>query len=419
MSWTTGAATHAGGAQVNRGLQVRHMSIVSGKNLSGALLAALLALLLVVAGAAGARAQQDGRKLFTVSGIAVDVQAEDASQAKVRAILLAQRRAFFQLVKRLSGERVANSLQKLTDRQIGRLMSSLSISDERTGANRYIATLAVRFNPRKVIRLLRNRGVPVVTVQAPPVLIIPVWEDLDGIRIFEDNPWLRAWRQVADEHALQPVIVPAGDDVDMQAAADRVAIRDDLPGALDAFRLRYGVDHVLVAHARPLGEGRVHAAMIGKAPGGKVAFDKEYAVPEKEKEQAGAEQDETPWDAAALRAATRFMDVLAEKWRKKQIGKALAAARERAEREAARRRAASAASLTIIVPFSSLREWQTLRARLRTNPAIAALDVRALSGNHAVVRVRSRVPAEQLRDELAASRLDLFASNGRWYLRSY
>ncbi len=358
-----------------------------------------------------ARAAQDD--LFTVSGITVDVRAQDAAQAKVRAILQAQRRAFFRLAERLAGKRAPRRLAGLDDRDIGRLMSSLSISDERAGANRYIATLAVRFNPRKVVRLLRGRGLSVITTQAPPVLVIPVWEDLDGIRVFQDNPWLRAWREVADENALQPVIIPAGDDID-RGALDPVALRDGVEEALQPYRLRYGVEHVLVAFARPLGDG-VQAAMVGAAPGGRVAFDKEYAPPASE-EAGSSVSGRAPEDAAALLAASRFLEVLTDKWRRKQAEKARAAARARAEAEAARR---SATALTVVVPFRSLREWQALRARLRANPAIAALDVQALSGNHAVVSIVPRVAPALLASELARSRLDLRVQGGQWYLRAY
>ncbi len=376
-----------------------------------AVLLSVLAMLALAMTAVSARAAQDD--LFTVSGITVDVRAQDAAQAKVRAILQAQRRAFFRLAERLAGKKAPRRLAGLDDRDIGRLMSSLSISDERAGANRYIATLAVRFNPRKVVRLLRGRGLSVITTQAPPVLVIPVWEDLDGIRVFRDNPWLRAWREVADENALQPVIVPAGDDID-RGALDPVALRDGVEEALQPYRLRYGVEHVLVAFARPLGNG-VQAAMVGTAPGGRVAFDKEYAPPATEDARSSVSGG-APEDAAALLAASRFLEVLTDKWRRKQAEKARAATRARAEAEAARR---AAAALTVVVPFRSLREWQALRARLRANPAIAALDVQALSGNHAVVSIVPRVAPALLASELARSRLDLRVQGGQWYLRAY
>ena len=338
--------------------------------------------------------------LFQVDAIPVDETAADATQAKMKAILGAQRTAFLKLVRRLAGPGAEKRLAKLSDRDIGRLLSSLSIADEQTGPTRYIAKITVRFNPAKVTRFLRRRGIAFITRQAPPVLVLPVWEGPEGPVLWEDNPWLKAWRKLADEHALVPVIIPEGDEVDRNTLTPREAVEGDA-AALQALGLRYEKDYVLVAIARPQGENAVQAAMIGKSPGGKIAFDKTYTAPE-----GGG------LDAAAEQAVRRFIDVMTQKWRSKVLKKAREARLRQQQARAAHR-------MTIIVPFTSLREWQLLRARLSTTPGVSGVDVQSLSGTHAVAVISTTLPPEALRAALARSGLDLRSSGGRWYLRAW
>src|SRR5688572_14909074 len=88
--------------------------------------------------------------LYTVSGIAVDVTDSDASSAKLKAISEAQVKAFAILLERLGGTDATARLQGLGPADIGRMMDSLSIEEERTGPGRYIGRLTVRFLPEQV-----------------------------------------------------------------------------------------------------------------------------------------------------------------------------------------------------------------------------------------------------------------------------
>ncbi len=363
-------------------------------------MAFVMLLLVLLAGAVPARAAMD--KLFAVDAIAVDETAADATQAKMQAIMKAQRQAFLTLVQRLAGEKAAKRLANLPDRDIGRMLSSLSIADEQTGPTRYIARITIRFSPRKITQLLRRKGIAFITRQSPLVLVVPVWEDADGPKLWEDNPWLKAWRALASEHALVPVTVPVGDEVDRQAISAVQAAQAD-ETALQVLQMRYGAEYVLVAIARPVDENAIQAAMVGRSPGGKVLFDKTYVA-----EEGGL-------DAAARQGAARFIEVMTLKWRQKVLKQL---ARERAQRAAAAR-AAQQQRLTVIVPFHSLREWQQLRARISTVPGINGVDVEALSGTHAVVRLGTALSTPALKQALGNAGLLLRNSGGRWYLQSY
>lgn len=342
--------------------------------------------------------------LFTVAGVAVDVTDKDAATAKVKAIQQAQVIAFRRLVKRLAGEAAVKRFSKLTPRDIGRMMASLSIANEQTGPDRYIARLTIRFMPKRVRALLRKAGLAVVTQKAPPVLIVPLWRTADGlVEIWGDNPWRKAWLAAQDEHALQPVIVAAGDETDQQtiSAAQALAMDDE---RLEALKNRYDVQYVLVTVAEPVGEASVRATMSGKAPGDNVALDKTY------------DGGDGGLEVAAQTAAHRFVDILAMKWRQKVLVRLRKEARARA---AERARRAARAWRTVVVAFDSLRQWQAIRARLLSTPGVQAVDVRSLGPDHAVIGLRSNLQLLQLRNALAQSRLDLYQAGGRLVVRAY
>ena len=342
----------------------------------------------------GARAATDD--IFTVRGVKVDVTDKDAATAKVRAIQEAQMKAFHTLLSRIADEDAWRQLSKLGPRKIGRMMSSLSIEEEHTGARRYIGRLTIRFRPARVRQALQSIGKGVITRQAPKILIVPVWRTPDGPLLWEDNPWRRAWSAMQSESALVPIVVPVGDMTDRQTLSADEALEGD-EARLGALRLRYDVDSVLVAVAEPIDENGVHAVMTGDSPVGRIAFDKVYTAPGE------------GLDAAARLAAERFHSVMTSKWKKKVS----------AERAAKARAAATATTLPVIVPFRSLREWQSLRARLVTTPGVVNVDVSSLSGNGAEIVLTSRLPLESLRAALQQSRFQLLRSGPRWVLRAF
>ena len=109
--------------------------------------------------------------------------------------------------------------------------SSLSIEEEGTGPGRYIGKLTVRFLPAKVARLFDSYGVTVVTEQAPPMLVLPVWKAPEGTELWEDNLWRKAWLGLNAEQSLVPIIIPFGDLEDTAAITAQecsISIRSSL-----------------------------------------------------------------------------------------------------------------------------------------------------------------------------------------------
>ena len=339
-----------------------------------------------------AKAQSDG-DLFVVSGVKVDARAANAAEAKKKAIIEAQVKAFAELVERLGGKSSAAQANKFSPSQIGRMMASLRVEEERTGPGRYIGTLTIKFLPRRVRSQLSKAGITIVEEQSPPIVVIPLWKTADGQQVvWQDNPWRTAWQNLKAENALVPILVPLGDLTDTETLPVEDLLQRN-EQKLEAIALRYSAGAVLVAEAEATGENKIHATMSGESPVGRVEFDKTYVATE-----GGI-------DEAARMAAERFHSVMVFKWKKSKSAPALADTRLQA--------------VNIAVPFSSLQEWNALRAQLTITPGVSNVDVASLANDGALVRLTYAQGFENLRAALQQQRLSLILVGGTWVLQPY
>jgi hypothetical protein len=347
----------------------------------------LLTLLLLVP---AFRAEADDA-VFRVTGVSVDATDRDAAAAKMKAISEAQVKAFGILVDRIAEEGADAKLKALPPGQIGRMLASLSIEEERTGPGRYIGKLTINFLPDKVRETLARAGVAFTEKQAPRIVVLPVWSTGAGATAWDDNPWRRAWQDLKAENAVVPIMVPLGDLNDSEAVSVEQALAGEAD-KLEALRLRYQAEAVLVAVAEPAGENAVHAKMQGDTPLGRVIFDKTYTA-----ESGGVA-------AAAQSAAQRFHRIMIQKWKQQNVSEA--------------RLEVQAASLDVAVPFSNPSEFSLTRSRLMATPGVAGVDISTISGNGAIIRLNYNVPFQQLA-ALQMQRMTLRQRGTSWVLQSY
>ena len=342
--------------------------------------------------AAGNVARASDSTLFTVTGVDVDVTAEDAAKAKLKGFAEAQVKAFHILVERLGSPGDAKKVASFKPGQIGRLMASMSVEQERTGPQRYVGRLTVKFLPKRVRKALAKVKFHFVEEQSDRILVIPVWKTDVGPVLWDENPWRMAWQSLKAENSLVPVIVPLGDLTDAQALSPEDALARN-KSKLEALQYRYEAESVLIAVAEATGDNSVHATMSGNSPVGRIAFDKSYSSTE-----GGVE-------AAALQAAQRFHTVMTFKWKKAKRSKGLANT--------------NIQLVNIAVPFSSLGEWNTLRTQLSATSGVTGVDVTTLSTTGAKVRVTYNQGFENLRLALQQRRLNLTLIGGTWVLQPF
>lgn len=348
--------------------------------------------------------------VYSVTGVDVDVIDKDASSAKTKAIIEAQVKAFGMLADRLGSPEAAAALRKTAPDQIGRMLKSLSIEEERSGPGRYIGKLTIRFLPARIKAAFAKHGIEALESQAPPVVVIPVWNTLNGPVLWEDNPWRQAWINLHAEQSAVPLIVPLGDLEDTRILNAAQAIRRE-PIMLDLIMKRYGAKSVLVAIAAPQEGNGVHAVMTGDSPLGKVSFDKKYAA------------EEGTIEASTALAAGRFQGVMLEKWHSiKQRSVADSRAREDQKKQETDATTAAAVaarfeSLSVAVPFSGAGEWNAIRRRITSTPGVAGIDITTISGSGAVVRLSFSNSLQALRSSLQVMGLKLDQVGGTWVIQ--
>jgi hypothetical protein len=152
-----------------------------------------------------ARAQETVSDLFTVAGVQVDETAPDARQARTSAFARAQQIAFERLAARLTVGG-SQSVPQLQGPSLDRLVTGLDLEEERRSGTRYIASVAVRFDPAATRSVLQSAGLVLSEGRAAPLLVIPVPAALD-VAVGPDQAWRAAWEKGGYEHELAPIVL--------------------------------------------------------------------------------------------------------------------------------------------------------------------------------------------------------------------
>jgi hypothetical protein len=334
--------------------------------------------------------------IFAVQGVEVDVTSTDAATAKNQALMDVQVKGFFQLVERLGTPELAAELQqKLKPEDIAPYLRSLSIEKETSAPGRYIGRFTVRFLPQKMQNLFGEYGIRVPTQQADPILVLPIFRGPEGNKLWEDNPWRKAWIDLKGEQGIVPIIVPLGDLEDTQALSVDDALKGDAV-RLEAIRKRYGAPSLLLVQAQPADGGGLHVYIEGETKLGKVTVNKVYMP-----EEGGAVPVE-------MTAVTAFQAMLVKTY--KDVAAKLA-------QEEAARSANTTQSLSVSVPFSSPREWNAIRSRILATPNVRGVDLSTLNADGAVIRLVFTRTVEELQMNMQAAGLNLASAGAAWIIQ--
>ncbi len=177
--------------------------------------------LLVTAGAGLLYAQLDGAERgiapidstsnFEVSGIEVDVAADNADRARVEGWRRAQREGWRRLWSRTTGRPIGQA-PNLSESVLNSIVSGIVIENEQIGPRRYIARLGVLFDRARTGQML---GVQGLVRRSAPVLVIPVMTTGASAYSFEfRNDWQRAWAQYRTAGSPIDYVRTSGSGVD-------------------------------------------------------------------------------------------------------------------------------------------------------------------------------------------------------------
>ncbi len=347
---------------------------------------ALVVMLLAVAGPVRA-------DVFTVSHVKVDETAKDAASAKVKAIGAAQVIAFRRLIQRITPAGSIDSLPQFGVNDVSPMTSGLTFEEERTGPTRYIATLTVSFLPDTVRELLYQYSVPIAEEQAAQILLVPVWKTADGLALWDGkNPWKDAWLALDLEHSLTPTLVPIGDLTDISAiTAEEAIARDSVK--LEALRLRYGVDNVVVSVAEQKSADSIYITLRGETSFGLLNYGHAFPVTDSDVAKTSDE------------AAQRFLFAMEETWK--------SAVAELSVPNA------NLNEIIVAIPFDSLSEWNSLRASIQQTFGVAKVEIDSLSARGGIVKVRYEGSIGDLSEALRVNGLILSEVGGTWVIQPY
>ena len=331
---------------------------------------------------------------FEVSGVAVDVTAENAEAARTEALAEGQRRAFRRLLERLTLASDYHRLPSLPDPVITELVRGFEVAGERVGPGRYIASLTFHFKPAEVGNLLRENAIPYAAAASDPVVVVPLFQGADGLMLWEDgNPWRLAWANLPPSDSLVPFIVPFGELADLEII-NAAQARKGERARFERLAARYGAGEAIaidavVAAKTAQGEPTVRVSVrhIG-TDGVRVG---------------GGTYSGTAWDtldAVLAAAAKATRDQLESEWKTANL--------LRFDRES---------RLAVDIPIAGFADWLDIRARLGGLALLRKLEIAAISPRFVRAVLHYLGDEQQLAGALARDNLTLTREADLWILR--
>ncbi len=335
-----------------------------------------------------APASRSPAQVFVISGVAVDASAQSAAAARPIALQDGQRRAFSQLLRRLTLPEDHSRLPQPSENLLNDTIAGFEIDEERTSATRYLGRITVRFRPDAVRAVLQAQKLSYAEVLSRPLLLLPVWQTAEGARLWEaDNPWREALRRRTESDGLVPLLLAEASSAPDAAPLDRL-LND--PGRMQS-----------LAQARQAGSALLVAASLsGQDGGARVEVLPFYPPSDTSPDHIlpfivnGATPDE-----ALATAATELARRIESRWKR--------ATRLDLDRPG---------QISAAAGFTSLADWIKLRDRLAEVPAIRRSEILRLSHRDAQILLDFYGEPAQLAIALAQKEIDLRQREGFWEL---
>lgn len=187
---------------------------------------------------------------FNVSGINVKKFSNNVTQARNTAINDGQRRAFEVLLRRLKVS--PNYSLWVSNEDIGKMVSSIQINNEKITDNSYSATINVFFSEDFVKFMFQKYNIKSSSAPKNKYLVIPVVRNEEGIQIWgSENVWMDIWRNLMDEKGIKAITV-IEKDIETLAAVNPEMIQFENPYDFDYLIKQYDVNTIIVAEAEHL-----------------------------------------------------------------------------------------------------------------------------------------------------------------------
>lgn len=196
---------------------------------------------------------QDGdmERLFTVTGIEVDIRSRTAAQARTIAIKAAEEQGFRMLLRRLMAEADLDRFYLPEGAKPSDYVHGIEVVEERRSQVRYIATLNITFEAGKIQQLLGRQSIAYVGIAPKPALVIPLeWHDGAWLLWEEQNTFAGLWRGKLLENRIMAYRVLEGSVRERASITPDLLIQGRGKDRLQALAERYRVNEIIVIGAR-------------------------------------------------------------------------------------------------------------------------------------------------------------------------
>jgi hypothetical protein len=338
--------------------------------------------------------------LFSVSGVRVDATAESAQAAQRTALKRGQIAALRLMFQKLTLVADHPRLPSVDSAMIDRLMRSYEVNSERRSAERYVAEISVFFDPDGVRSVIRQAGVPYAETVSPTSLLLPVFIDDAGTRLWESpNEWRMAWEKFSRGGRLVDMILPYGELADLAAVSADQALAGD-PVALAAISARYDVGDVVVAIAQSMGQTQVAIEIRRHAEASEVLLRGNRTLlltaPD-EADLAGSLETGTAEEVAMAARISAYGVVIAD----------VVAVLEQAWIAENLLDYQTVTGLPVEVPLHGLSQWIDVRQRLEALSQIDRVDIDSLSPVSASLTLHFLGTEDRLASALQRRKLSL------------
>lgn len=331
--------------------------------------------------------------IFTVTGVHVDESADTAAAAREQALEIGQRKAFEEVVARLTLPEDRAGLEVPETSVITNMVRDFGVSNEKTSSVRYIADMTVRFKDDELRRYLRFRDVSFAELQSKPVMIVPVYRTSGYVTLWDDpNPWREVWSRNVATSGLVPIKAPIGDLTDIGTVSAEQAENGAME-RLNQLARRYGADVAVVASAEvtgPTGGETVDVSVTRYDPNGapQVFGVQENTLP-----------DET-LNETLVRAAKSVQDQLADGWKRANLINY-----------------STGGNLMVFIPITGLKDWAGIEKKLVGLPVVRNSRVVAMSRREVQLSLEFVGSTTQLQTALNQQNLNLSRMGELWFIQ--
>lgn len=317
-----------------------------------------------------------------VADVDINATAEDAAQAKEKALKEANRQALYAVINRISTADTTSMLDNLNDNQILNFIREVSVVSEKTVEARYIASLKITINAPVLKAYLTEKNAPISILPETNIIIIPVYKEAKAAKALlweENNIWYNTWldNTVDSGQITFHPIAKTENNQNILQAEDAIQLNGL---SLDSVRRNSGINEIYIAEAVQTAE---KLEIILKSANAGQIFSKFYPA-------------ETP---RVLETAIK--DIKAEILKRLQ--------QQAKEIESAYNQ------LTIVFSYKTLKEWADLQKQLKEINVITKTNIDAFANHRVQISIEYTGTLEALKDKMALQNLNLFDA-GNFYV---